>query len=1434
MADELNLFDVSTATPTDAWAHGSAAAKAWVTGSLRAEDGLDFSGEFDAQFSGKFGADILKGLASVSGDLTGAAHAGVRVQAGMPLDLFEVAGIVARIRLEASANVRASVTAAMSAGEMRGLVTAALPAEARPYVGIVLDEVRVGATVWARASFAAMVISELVAAIDLFPKDGSDPGVTAYFHYGFGWGYGAGWGVITNVGFDLKHMLRRIATQAETDLHTALEKFRTDQGWPADDARSLTTELGEVLLPVLIDALVAWAEKELDSKDEDRQSLGDSLVDALRTLLINAILPRILSFAGEKIVENVAHVPAEQANEIWGELAAAGVYLAGASDDPAAVIGTAAKALMAIAELLPANVGTPLRHAIRCAAAIFALTTDSEDPSLSAVLAVQDVPPSAKLKVLAAAVLGDELTTLLEDEKLLPDWISPLFESVAAVTATLTADGNGGGLTSDQAIDMLHKLVTGLDQMMTEEGLWDQLAASTGFPEMVRAIKAQTQVVLGLCDSLKNDTEIDKHTTREAISVAIIMLIGQPLAQVISTVSERGLGQVPPALRALADAVDASDTPIAIDEGWDALGKQVLGTSVGFPVAQLLRHAAGTAAEWRDIRLPVELKMLKSFLAIDLADEFVTVGPARAVSDFKKQILPILGQHVVDVVLTSHEFILRDSVNLFRDMATGTVTEICRTLEVSAIVAFKLVEEFVELAEQAVSNLQQRELQLEHDAAQYSAQFLTALSNLTRQIRGLDGYVGGALTDWMVAQCMGPAAAPQMPDWVRGALRSIVTAAVNLSTGGVLSTLGSTLGVIADLIDASAEALRLTASSEEGSLVGVQALIESLTAGDHLPDVTIPIGFDIPNPLLPFILPSIHVELARVSIPARTLSSIFLTIVFEGTGIGPLIDTLDSTAASLRATKGALEAVKDAIAGKSAAQMRQDLQAARPGLQLGVDVIDPQPAAVAPSAGTIAFRIRGANLSFVDPAGAGLPQQAISRVQVNVNGQVVSVSDIHWQETKGAIEGRLNYGPTDTDTRVMIRPGPAAVVVVVADGYGKLSAQAAWHFIVQSAPGVRQVVVPPWFPIAAGLTTAVPPLERHGAVLGGPHRFIKAADLPVPMSTLKQVPKRGEPPTRWVRARPGVRVNQRADRDFPKGYLRFDHLDDKAAAWCGLDGRFGRIDWAEHRIHRWKADIKGQVQTLRAAGDTIAMATAAEVLCFDAASGKPLWKHFIEAKGWRLLDATRDVMVVAYNGQVYVSSHKGSEICAISTSKGTVDARLSGDRLILAEPGRASVVALESGEEEWHAKASGEVVVSGDRVLVPGGGHTSHVYSLHDKAAKKVKTDAALGRPGSTSVRVVDGTLVAVVTGTGGIVLVDLLDAAEAHRTTPTSSRGIQGAWLAGSFLIASAPLSVSNLWGGVATPIPLVLSAAPGAVVVGPAQAIVRGADGNSWLEFS
>jgi hypothetical protein len=1436
VANELNIFDVSSETPTDAWAHGSAAARAWLTGSLRAEDGLDLSGEFDAEFSARFGADVLKGLASLSGDLSGAAHAGVRLQAGMPLDLFEVAGIVARIRLEASASVRASVTAAMSVGEMRQLVTGALPAESRPYADIVLDEIRVGATVWARASFAAQVISELVAAIDLFPEDGSGPGVTAYFHYGFGWGYGAGWGVITNVGFDLKRMLRRMSAQAELDLRAALEAYRTEQ--EVDPEIGLATELAEVLLPLTLDALVSWCEQQLDADDDEQlTSLGESLAEAVRALLVNAILPRVLSFAGEKVIENVAQVPAEDAHEIWGELAAASVYLAGASDDPVEAVATAATALVRIADLLPEDVGRPLRSAVRSAAAIIALASDSGDESLRALLLKGDEIGRPPVDVLAGAVLVDELTTLLVDEGLVPAWIEPLFDSVETLTATLASVGSGNALTSAEAVGALRSLLTDLDELMTQLGLWDRLAVETGFPEMVRAIRAQTQVLIDLCTSLQDGSEVDGHATREAVSVAIIMLIGQPLAQVISTVAERGLGQVAPALRALADEVDQSSSPTSIDAGWDDLAKQVVGSTVGFPVAQLLRHAAGTSAQWTDTRLPAELKMLKRFLEIDLADEFASQGSAAAVSQFKKELLPILGEHVIDVVLTSHEFVLRDSVNLFADMVTGTVQHIVRSLELSAVISFRLVEETVALLEEGVTELQERQFELEQEAARYTADFFTALQQVTRHIRGLDAYVGAELTDWMIGQCMGPAAAAQLPGDIRNVLRSIVTAAVNISSGGILSVLGTALASMADLIDASGEALRLTVSSPEGGLVGVQPLLEALAAGDRLPSVVIPIGFDIPNPFMPFVLPSIHIEIARVPIPARALSSIVMTIVFGSTGLAPLMETLNTTATSLRVTKGALGTVRAAIAGSSAQEMRQKLQAARPGEQLAVDVIDPLPAAVAPPSGTIAFRIRGANLSFVKPADAGLPQEAISRVQVMVNGQVVSVDDVRWEVTAAGLEGRLDYGETDVGDRVMLRAGPTAVVVAVADGYGVLSAQAAWHFVVESPPPIelQLVVLPVWFPIAAGLVTPVPELEQHVPVLAGPSRRFEAAELPVPESTL-ELPGRGAGARgrwRWARARPGVRVDEHQQPDLPPGYLHLERLSHNAAAWCALDGRFGLVEWAGPGIHAWATELDGPVRTLRAGGDAITIGTEREARCFDAGTGELLWDGWLLDEHLQLLDARRDVVVVADDKRLIAISPERAEFWSVRRPVGRVDARVSNDHLVVSQEGRVSVLALDCGEVRWRGKTAGELVVAGDRLLVPGGDRTSLVYSLRDGTVTRLRTGADFARPAPPGVTMLDGRLVPTVTGAGAVILLDLVDAVEATATAPVP-HPVERAWLAGPFLLTNPPLSVSQLWGGVATAIPLALDEAIGALVAGPEQALVRTADRSTWLKFS
>jgi len=62
----------------------------------------------------------------------------------------------------------------------------------------------------------------------------------------------------------------------------------------------------------------------------------------------------------------------------------------------------------------------------------------------------------------------------------------------------------------------------------------------------------------------------------------------------------------------------------------------------------------------------------------------------------------------------------------------------------------------------------------------------------------------------------------------------------------------------------------------------------------------------------------------------------------------------------------------------------------------------------------------------------------------------------------------------------------------------------------------------------------------------------------------------------------------------------------------------------------------------------------------------------------------------------------------------------------------------------------------------------------------------------------------------------------------------VERAWLAGPYLITTPPFSVSHLWGGIATPLPLAVDVATGAVVAGPGQALVRAGDRSAWLEFS
>jgi hypothetical protein len=144
----------------------------------------------------------------------------------------------------------------------------------------------VSATVWARGSFAAMAVAELVAVAELFPSHGSSPGVSAWFNYGFSWGYGGGWEVVVNAGFDTRSLLQRLSAQATTDFGRALASYRERAGLP-DDSPLLLIDAAQTILPLTLDSLVTWSESELTLERKrthprrepsaQREALGDTL-----------------------------------------------------------------------------------------------------------------------------------------------------------------------------------------------------------------------------------------------------------------------------------------------------------------------------------------------------------------------------------------------------------------------------------------------------------------------------------------------------------------------------------------------------------------------------------------------------------------------------------------------------------------------------------------------------------------------------------------------------------------------------------------------------------------------------------------------------------------------------------------------------------------------------------------------------------------------------------------------------------------------------------------------------------------------------------------------------------------------------------------------------------------------------------------------------
>ena len=225
------LFSLETKSPRDVPVHGMALLRGTAQGSADFRRGIDLSAGFDFRAEAGFSAvsDYLTATFAAGVNVRG----GIALQAAFPLDLFNEAGVVARLRAQVEAAAYARATVKLELEVFTELLGQSMRGDALiELVGIFLDEIVVEAGVWARAAFAAELLGEAVLSGSLLPSAQGGGGFTFSMKYAVGFIYGTGFDFITNFGINDPHRLTdrlaraladRILIEAESSIKTLPE-----------------------------------------------------------------------------------------------------------------------------------------------------------------------------------------------------------------------------------------------------------------------------------------------------------------------------------------------------------------------------------------------------------------------------------------------------------------------------------------------------------------------------------------------------------------------------------------------------------------------------------------------------------------------------------------------------------------------------------------------------------------------------------------------------------------------------------------------------------------------------------------------------------------------------------------------------------------------------------------------------------------------------------------------------------------------------------------------------------------------------------------------------------------------------------------------------------------------------------------------------------
>jgi hypothetical protein len=199
VAPSAELFNLSASTPDGSFVRGNALLRGEASGVASFRRGFRLGAE--AGFAALTDVDVGDELkATLRAGLS--ARAGIAVEAGLPLDLFSEAGVVARFRAQAEAAGTVNLAVSLEMDELKKLVAERQAIPAPELLDIFFEEFVMGAGMWGRASFSAQILGEAVLAGSLLPSATGGPGFSASAEWAAGWGFGKGMEFVANFGLE--------------------------------------------------------------------------------------------------------------------------------------------------------------------------------------------------------------------------------------------------------------------------------------------------------------------------------------------------------------------------------------------------------------------------------------------------------------------------------------------------------------------------------------------------------------------------------------------------------------------------------------------------------------------------------------------------------------------------------------------------------------------------------------------------------------------------------------------------------------------------------------------------------------------------------------------------------------------------------------------------------------------------------------------------------------------------------------------------------------------------------------------------------------------------------------------------------------------------------------------------------------------------------